>query len=331
MDAALGVLRTVRFTGGIFLDAEFSAPWRVKSQVTPADCRPFLPIEPKCIIAYHYVSAGRLVLRVGQEPSVTVTAGQIVVLPRNDTHTIGSDMDCPAVDADCLIQATAGGGLARIVHGGGGEVVRMLCGFLHGEAPGGPLLGSLPSVMTIDVTESAARPWIESSLRFAADDLADGEVRSPALLAKLAELLFIEAVQRYLSRLSPEQAAWRAGLSNPFISRALACLHEQPQHHWTTEALARRVCLSRSAFAERFTESVGIPPMRYLAQLRMQLAASRLRESPTPVGQIALEAGYESGASFSKAFKRAFGSPPATWRRVQRGSAPKARQTCPEE
>ncbi|QTF91746.1 cupin domain-containing protein [Halomonas sp. BM-2019] len=93
MDAALAVLRTVRLSGGIFLDAEFSAPWCVTSRVTPEDCRPFTPIEPKSIIAYHYVSAGRLVLRVGQQSPVPVHAGQIVVLPRNDAHTIGSALD----------------------------------------------------------------------------------------------------------------------------------------------------------------------------------------------------------------------------------------------
>jgi AraC-like DNA-binding protein len=319
MDAALEVLRTIQLSGGIFLDAEFTAPWCVASQVTPEDCRPFTPV-PKRIVAYHYVSAGRLLLRVGQQPAVAVQAGQIVVLPRNDPHLIGSGLDCPAITAEALIQPAAEGGLARIVHGGGGEATRVLCGFLHSETPGDPLIGSLPSVMTLDVAAGATGPWIESSFRFAANELAAGEVCSPALLARLAELLFIEAVQRYLTGLPPEQRAWVAGLGNPFVSRALACLHDQPQHHWTTEVLARRVGLSRSAFAEHFTELVGMPPMRYLAQLRMQLAARRLRESPAPIGQIALETGYESEASFSKAFKRAYGTPPATWRRAQQGA-----------
>ena len=319
MDASLDVLRTLRLTGGIFLDAEFSAPWCVAARVDPEDCHPFSPL-PRSIIAYHYVSAGRLWLRVGEGAPVEVSAGHLVVLPRNDPHLLGSGLDDPPVSAEGLMQASAESGIARIVHGGGGELTRLWCGFLLSETTTDPLVAMLPSVMTLDVAQGVTGPWIESSFRLAASELAGGEVHSPALLARLAELLFIEAVQRYLAGLPPEQRAWVAGLRNPFVSRALACLHERPQHPWTTEALARQVGLSRSAFAERFTESVGVPPMRYLAQLRMQLAARRLRETPTPIGRIALEAGYESEASFNKAFKRAFGTPPATWRREQQGA-----------
>ncbi|WP_163558007.1 AraC family transcriptional regulator [Halomonas sp. NO4] len=320
MDAALDVLRMIRFTGGIFLDAEFSAPWCVAAQVTPEDCRPFTPV-PQGILAYHYVSTGRLLLQVEPGLPVAVSAGHIVLLPRNDPHRLGSELGGRPVSVDHLLQPMIAGGPARIVYGGGGETTRLLCGFLHGDRPCDALIGMLPRVMTLDVAEGAAGAWIESSLRFAASELGSGAVHSPALLARLAELLFIEAVQRYLAGLPPEQRAWVGGLHDPFVSRALAQLHDHPEHHWTTQALARQVGLSRSAFAGRFTERVGVPPMRYLARLRMQSAAHRLRESPTPISRIALEAGYESEAAFSKAFKRAFGTPPATWRRKQR-SAP---------
>lgn len=317
MDAAFDVLRMIRFTGGIFLDAEFTAPWCVTAQVTPEDCQPFTPV-PEGLLAYHYVSAGRLLLQVGKELPVTVPAGHIVLLPRNDPHLLGSELGGQPVSVDHLLQPFSGGGLARIVHGGGGEITRLLCGFLYSETPCAALIGVLPRVMTLDVVEGAARTWIESSFRFAASELAAGSIRSPALLARLAELLFIEAAQLYLTRLPPEQRAWVGGLADPFVSRALTQLHDFPARHWTTQVLASQVGLSRSAFAERFSELVGVPPMRYLARLRMQIAARRLRETPTPIARIALEAGYESEAAFSKAFKRTFGAPPATWRREQR-------------
>lgn len=320
MDAALDVLRMIRFTGGIFLDAEFSAPWCVVAQVTPEDCRPFTPV-PQCILAYHYVSSGQLLLQVDHELPVSVSAGHIVLLPRNDPHLLGSELSARPISVDYLLQPTNEGGLAQIVHGGGGEATRLLCGFLHSETPCDALIGVLPKVLTLDVVEGAARAWIESSFRFAASELAAGSVRSPALLARLAELLFIEAAQLYLSHLPPEQRAWVGGLRDPFVSRALNQLHNSPERHWTTQVLARHVGLSRSAFAERFTELVGVPPMRYLVRLRMQNAARRLSESFTPISRIALEAGYDSEAAFNKAFKRAFGKPPATWRREQRTAA----------
>ncbi|MCE8004012.1 AraC family transcriptional regulator [Billgrantia ethanolica] len=315
MEASLDVLRTIHLTGGIFLDAEFTAPWCVAAQVTPEDCHPFTPL-PKGIIAYHYVSAGRLLLRVGDGLPLEVPAGHLVVLPRNDPHVLGSHLDCPPVSAEGLMQATVESGIARIVYGGQGETTRIWCGFLLSDTTTDPLVGLLPSVMTLDVAQGAAGAWIESSFRLATHELATGEVRSPALLSRLAELLFIEAVHCYLASLPPEQLGWLGGLRNPFVSRGLALLHDRPSHHWTTEALAREVGLSRSAFAERFTELVGAPPMRYLAGLRMQVAARRLRESQDPIVLIAEQVGYESEASFSKAFKRTFGTPPATWRRV---------------
>ncbi|HSP59037.1 MAG TPA: AraC family transcriptional regulator [Halomonas sp.] len=321
MDAGLDVLRMIRFTGGIFLDAEFSAPWCVAAQVTPEDCRPFTPV-PHGILAYHYVSAGRLVLRVGEGVPVPVTAGHIVVLPRNDPHVLGSDLDGKPARVDHLIQPMIDGGLARIVYGGGGDITRLQCGFLYSETPGDALIGILPSVMTLDVAQGAAGRWIESSFRLAATELAAGDTGSSVMLARLAELLFLEAVHHYLGGLPPEQRAWVGGLRNPFVSRALAKLHDHPERHWSSEALAREVGLSRSAFAEHFTELVGVPPMRYLARLRMQIAARRLRESLTSISRIALEAGYESEASFNKAFKRAFGTPPAAWRRQQQDASP---------
>lgn len=315
MEASLDVLRTIRLTGGIFLDAEFTAPWCVASQVAPEDCHPFTPL-PKGIIAYHYVSAGRLLLCVGEGLPLEVSAGHLVVLPRNDPHVLGSHLDCPPVSADGLMQATVESGIARIVHGGTGEATRIWCGFLLSDTTTDPLVGLLPNVMVLDVAQGVAGQWIESSFRLAASEFATGEMHSPALLSRLAELLFIEAVQCYFASLPPEQLVWLGGLRNPFVSRGLALMHDRPSRHWTTEALAREVGLSRSAFAERFTELVGAPPMRYLAGLRMQVAARRLRESQDPIVLIAEQVGYESEASFSKAFKRAFGIPPATWRRV---------------
>jgi transcriptional regulator GlxA family with amidase domain len=111
------------------------------------------------------------------------------------------------------------------------------------------------------------------------------------------------------------RTGWLSGLRDPVVGRALALLHEQVDRPWTAEELAREVCLSRSAFAERFTALLGVPPMKYLASWRMQVAAQRLRESQRPVASIAAEVGYESDAAFTRAFKREFSLAPAAWRR----------------
>jgi AraC-like DNA-binding protein len=92
-------------------------------------------------------------------------------------------------------------------------------------------------------------------------------------------------------------------------------LHARPAHPWTAEALAKEACLSRSAFAERFARTLGMPPISYLAQWRMLLAGQRLRESSETIAQIASTVGYESESTFSRAFTREMGVAPGTWRR----------------
>jgi AraC-like DNA-binding protein len=315
MNAVLDILHTTRLTGGIFLEAEFTAPWCVTSRIEPEDCAPFVP-EPANIIGYHYVSAGRLLLETDGEPPVSVERGEIVVLPRNDAHQLASALNLRPVSTHDLIQPASDGGLVRIVHGGGGEATRMLCGFLANDTPNDPLIRILPAVLKVNVAEGVSGGWIESSLKFAAQELAAGVVKSPAVLAKLTELLFIEAVRRYLMLLPPEQFGWRAGVRDPIVGRALGLLHSRMDQRWTSDELAREVGLSRSALAERFTRMMGEPPMRYLAQQRLQTAAQRLKASNDSLARIAFKVGYESEAAFNRAFKREFGVPPATWRKL---------------
>jgi AraC-like DNA-binding protein len=315
MDALLEVLQSMRFTGGLFLDAEFTAPWCVTSRVEAADCRPFMP-EPSHVIAYHYVTHGVLVLRLEGQASLEVRAGEIVVLPRNDSHLLGSAADLRPVDAGRLIKPGPDGGLASIRHGGGGEPTQILCGFLGSEFDH-PVLSLLPPVLKLDVAASATSAWIESSFRFAASELATGRVGSPAVLAKLAELLFMEATRLHLAARPADSNGALAGLRDPVVGRALARMHGELARRWTIEELAAEVACSRSAFAERFSALMGEPPMRYLARWRMRFAAEQLESTRQSIAEIASRVGYDSEPAFHRAFKREFGLPPATWRRQQ--------------
>ena len=107
------------------------------------------------------------------------------------------------------------------------------------------------------------------------------------------------------------------GLADPHVGRALALIHHNPSAPWSAEALAREVALSRSAFVDRFTTLVGMPPIRYLTVWRLQTAKLNLRETRTTIAQLAQSVGYESEEAFSRAFKREFGQPPARWRAQQ--------------
>lgn len=314
MDALSDVLAAVRLCAVAFLHAELTAPWCIAAKVGAEDCRP-LGAVPAHIIAYHYVLDGQLYLELAGEPPLQLAAGDMVLLPRNDAHRLASALGLRPRLVDELIQPAASPGLARLRYGGGGAATQVICGFLGCELADNPLLATLPAALHLRVGDGLAGAWVEQSFRLAAAEFAADSLGSASLLNKLAELLFVEAVRRYVADLPSEQSGWLAGLRDPFVGKGLALLHSRLAAPWTTEALAREVGLSRSAFAERFSKLIGQPPMGYLAHWRLQLAAARLRDGDASLAQIAYAIGYESEAAFSRAFKREFGLPPATWRR----------------
>lgn len=313
------VLRSLRLAGGVFLDAHFTAPWCVTSQITAEDCRPFLD-RPAQVIAYHVVIDGALVLAVDGGPPVNVGAGEIVLLPRNDGHTLASRPGLPAVNAGDLIEPSADGGLARIVHGGGGQPTHLVCGFLGSEETHNPLIATLPRVMKLGVSEAASRTWVEATVRFAANELAVGRIASSSVMSRLSELLFVEAVRAYASALGDEAQGWLKGLRDPHVARAVALIHSDLRESWTADELAREAGLSRSVFVERFTALVGMPPIRYLTTCRLQSARLQLCETRRSIAQLAYAVGYQSEEAFSRAFKREFGLSPSQWRNRQSSS-----------
>ncbi|HWL64328.1 MAG TPA: AraC family transcriptional regulator [Steroidobacteraceae bacterium] len=313
MDGVIDLLQSTRLSGGVFLDAEFSAPWCVFSGVTAEEVAPFVA-APTHIISYHYICAGRMVLELDDHEPVPVESGEVVLLPHNEAHRLASAPGLPPVSAEQFLEHGDAASLSRIVYGGGGETTRMLCGFLASEVPNDPVLRVLPRVMKVRIADAPSSAWIESTMRFGAQEIAGGLAGSPALLARLAELLFVEAVRRYIASQPPGECGWQAGIFDPMIGRALALLHRRLGQRWTAEDLAHAVGMSRSAFADRFTRIMGESPMRYLAAQRLQAAARRLEASSDSIARIAFEVGYESEAAFNRAFRRAFGAPPATWR-----------------
>ncbi len=314
MDALSDVLRFVGLTGGVFMDAEFTEPWSISGKVAPELCRPFM-VQPEYVVCFHYVVEGALKLTLEDGASRQVRAGEVVMLARNDRHVLGSASSLAPIGLGEVIQPPEAFGVARIVHGGGGPRTRMVCGFLGGNAHLHPLLAALPPVMTLELAALPSGDWMGRTFAYAAQSLDKGDPGAATVMAKMSELLFVEAVRRYLAALPREETGWLAGLRDPAVGRALSLMHARLSEDWTAGALAREVNLSRSAFADRFTTLIGVPPMRYLLNWRMQVATQKLRETRQTIAQIAFEVGYESEAAFTRAFRREFGAPPAAWRR----------------
>jgi AraC-like DNA-binding protein len=317
MDALSDVLRVAHLTGGVFLHAEFFAPWCVAARVAPEHCSPFLgPVSH--LILYHYIVEGEVQIRVEGDAGegLVLGAGDVVLMPRNDLHLMGSDLSLPPVTGTDIIQPPRDGGLFSVRHGGAGARTRMVCGFLGCDgADGNPVLSTLPPLLKLKAEQGGAAEWIRSTFQYAAEEVAAGRPGSETVLAKLSELLFVEAVRRYAEELPKGRTGWLAGLRDPYVARSLALLHRDIVRSWTVDDLGREVGLSRSALADRFIRLIGVPPMHYLARWRMQVATQKLRNTSASLAQIAESVGYDSEASFSRAFKKAFGTAPATWRR----------------
>jgi AraC-like DNA-binding protein len=313
LDPLSQVLRSLRLTGGVFLDVRMSAPWSVLSQMTAEDCAQFLE-RPAQLIFYHVLLSGEMLLDVEGEPTMQVRAGEVVLLPRNDVHQLSSEPGITPVPGNSLVQPSPDGGLARVVHGGGGAPAHMVCGFLGSEDASNPLLASLPRVLKLDLRQGTSREWIEASVRFAACELAQGRLASSSVMSRLSEVLLVEAVRQYAAVLSAADAGWLRGLSDPQIGRALALIHNDIAAPWSAETLAKEVAMSRSAFMDRFASLVGTPPIRYLTSWRMRCAQLQLKETRKSIAQVASAVGYDSEEAFSRAFKRELGLAPAHWR-----------------
>jgi len=330
-DTLSDVLRTVRLTGALFFMMDVSSPWEAEVPDGAALASTALP-GAQHLISYHVVTEGACWGGLVDEPPVRLEAVDVLVLPRGDAYFISTspDMRRPSdLTAELtFLRDMAAGRLPVIVRdgGGGSEGLHLVCGFLGCDLrPFNPLLATLPRLLHVRGFYRRGDPasqLVELALAESRARRAGGE----CVRLRLSELMFVEVVRGYLASLSAEQTGWLAGLRDPSVARALALLHERPEQPWTIERLASRVGLSRSVLAERFAHFVGLPPMQYLTQWRMQLAARLLADGVAKVAAVGRDVGYDSEAAFSRAFKKAAGVPPARWRalRAPAGSAGKS-------
>lgn len=311
-DTLSDVLRAVRLTGAVFFTIDASAPWVVE---TPPGSviGPHLVPGVEHVIDYHVISKGTCWGGIIDEPPIELVAGDVIAFPHGDPHVLSS---APRMrrepNLDTYRTARQHSLPIAISTGGGGdEHAQVICGFLGCDArPFNPLLAALPRMIHIR-GDSGVQRLVELALAESTQPSPGGE----AVLSRLSELMFVEVVRRYVASIPSDQVGWFAGLRDDAIGRALHKLHQLPTHGWTIDELARDVGLSRSILAERFTGLVGIPPIQYLAQWRIQLAASLLRTTTSSLAEIAKQVGYGSEAALSRAFKRWVGVAPTMYRR----------------
>src|SRR5581483_2845028 len=312
-DVLSDVLRAVHLTGAVFFDFDLTAPWVLAAPPSRDIAQRVMP-GAHHVIEYHLVIAGGGWARVADGRAFAIAAGDLVVVPRGDAHVLSSAPDLhEAPDLSAFDPPLAPLPLLRRV--GGGERARVVCAFLGcDERPYNPMLDALPRVMHVrSAHPHAADDWLATLVASAAQESGRARDGRANVLARLSELLFVEAIRRYLETLPADQTGWLAGLRDGVVGHALAALHAHVADPWTVERLARHVGVSRSVLAQRFTNFVGRSPMQYLALWRMQLAARMLGEGARG-GQVAEAIGYASEPAFSRAFKKVVGRPPKAFR-----------------
>jgi pimeloyl-ACP methyl ester carboxylesterase/AraC-like DNA-binding protein len=308
MDVLTDILGSLRLTGGVVVDGKFTGDFCVSAEFTPNHFTSFFP-KPEKLVSYHYVRSGQMIVEVEGMPPMTVRAGEIAILPRNDPHLLESRIGLKPAQVDDIGWTTEEG-VHRVTLGSGGPETEVWCGFLGTDKSGAhPLLDALPPLLTLDI-DSGQEDWLDSSMRFLAEEKPSQEV-----VARLAELFLTQAVREYLDKLPTGAKGWIKGLADPAVSRALAIIHARYAEELTVEGLAREAGVSRTVLGERFVELLGEPPMRYCARWRMRMAANMLRDGKHNTANIAYAVGFNSEAAFNRAFKREYGEPPATWRR----------------
>jgi AraC-like DNA-binding protein len=298
------VLNTVRVRTTVYCRSEMRAPWGfgVESHGSPS---------------FHVATRGRCWLEVDEGgPRIALTSGDLVLLPHGPTHWMRDEPASPARWLDDILAATTMDGDGRLHYGGDGEVTELVCGgfALEGETVDA-LLQTLPQVVHIGGTDGSLVPWLAATLELVTAVTSSEEPGAEVVLTRLAETMVMQALRSALAEMRRDDPAQVEALRDPQIAAAIHLCHARPESAWTVDRLASHVGYSRSAFASRFRELVGEPPMAYLTRSRLTTAATQLAQTKMSIGEVARRAGYANEASFGRAFRRAFGVAPGTYRR----------------
>ncbi|HET7340466.1 MAG TPA: AraC family transcriptional regulator [Methylomirabilota bacterium] len=330
-DTLSDVLRAVRLRGAVFYYVDGSSPWVAET----APARELIPaIMPAVehLIEFHAVAEGDCWGAILGEPAVRLQAGDVILFPQGDAHVMSSAPGMrspetakafmftpPPPQLPSVISVRGSEVTTARLDGGGRDRATVVCGFLGLDArPFNPLLAALPRVLHVAGATLGPDSWVAAFLRTAVVESSQKRPGGEAVLERMSEMLFVEVLRRHIDGLPSGHGGWLGGMRDPAVGHVLGLLHERPEDPWTLERLAEDAALSRSTLHERFVQLIGQPPMQYLAQWRMQVAAQRLRDTNAKILEIALAVGYESEAAFCRAFKRTVGVTPGAWRAGRR-------------
>lgn len=266
-------------------------------------------------IKFHAVLRGECWVAVeGLPDPVKVSEGECFLLARGRPFRLASDLAAEPVDVLTLLPQDQVGRI--VTYNGGGGFLSIGGYFTLAEGQADLLLSMLPPL--IHVREEPTRTTLRWCVERMRQELSDVQPGDFIIAQQLATMVLVEALRLHLSNERRESVGWLFALSDKRMRAAIDAVHATPGRRWTLQTLAAQAAMSRTTFAVRFKETVGLSPMEYLTRWRMMLAADRLIHSRDSVSEIGLALGYESEKSFSTAFKRVMNCSPRRYARLQK-------------
>jgi len=301
MDALSDILRSIRLSSSVYFRSDFASPWGMEMDRSP-------------YAQFHIVVRGQCWLFTDtQETPLALSGGDIVIFPLGDAHWIADHPDHARLPGPQVLEAIR---QHRAPFGEGPTSTTLVCGHFELDRDlDHPFIQALPHLIYIRGRGQHQLTWLETATNVIIQETDSGRPGAEVVVNRLAEVLFIQALRTYMEQSNLTQGYF-AALKDPFINQALRLIHAQPEAPWKLATLARRVGLSRSAFANRFKALVGLPVLRYLTDWRMYKARQLLQRTGLSQLDIAEQVGYSSEAAFNRAFKRKYSQTPGAIRKV---------------
>ncbi|MEU1362494.1 AraC family transcriptional regulator [Micromonospora zamorensis] len=303
MDAVASLLNGPRAQGAFLLRSVLTPPWSIR-------------IEDQAPLTLVAMVQGDAWVLADESAAVHLGPGDLAIIRGPDPYTVADD---PTTAPQVIIHP---GQLCTTPDGQELPEMMELGVRTWGNSPDGPtmlltgtytmrgevsqrLLSALPPLLVV-----AGHSWDSPLVPLLAAEIVKDDPGQEAVLDRLLDLLLIAALREWFARPAAKAPGWYRAHSDPIVGKALQMLHNNPAQPWTVASLAARTGVSRAALARRFTALVGEPPMSYLTEWRLALAADLLREPGATVGAVARHVGYGSSFALSTAFKRIRGVSP---------------------
>lgn len=308
MDVLSDVLEVLRFQGCVYFSTRFAGAWGVAVPAYQKAARFHVALNGRCLVR----------LDANAEP-VSLNAGEMVIVPHGAAHILSSSRQAEIIALEQALQHSDDASLLQMgTATDKQQTTRLICGHLaYDPCLDHALFNELPSLLTVRGRRADEFAWFHQAVALTERDARGARAGNQLLTRKLSEMLFVQALR---CRQEEQQQAFGflAALGDPHIGRSLQAVHREVAKRWRVEDLAREAGLSRSGFADKFRVMLGVTPMQYLADWRIQKAKRMLVDSDDSIDRIAEQVGYESPAAFCRVFKKGVGQGPGGFRRHHR-------------